>query len=119
MALTFDVVVSGKRGQVGSAVAELLGVVKDDFGAVVVFLDPAFDRDFAALQLADVADRVEISAKHDHRERAGVVVGAEIEKRDAIVALLNAHHGSLDAVCFADMLLGLGDGEAVLGFRMV
>lgn len=118
VALAFDVEVLGQRGQMRSAIAQLLEIAQHDFGAGVVLLDLSLNRDCPALQLANIANGLEICSKDDHGEWAGVVIGAEIEEGDAVMALFDAHYGTTHAVLLADLFCGFGDGQALRGIEV-
>jgi hypothetical protein len=73
------------------------------------------DFDDVAFEAAHVADVFQVGGEHYHGERAGGLLGAEIDEVDAAGSGFYMSDFSRDALGFADVLRCLVDGQAVGG----
>jgi hypothetical protein len=100
---------------VGGVSAQLPEALQYDLGAAVVSFDLALNFDLLSLQLADVADTLQIARKHDDGERANAEVFAEVEEMYAAVAELHLKNFPRDAAVGANVFLGVGEGNTRRG----
>jgi hypothetical protein len=97
---------------VGGVAAQLVGPAQDDFSAAVIALDLAFNLDLPSLELSNISHLFQISGKHHDHKRAHAIIFAKIKKMHALGALLHAHYFARHAAHRANVVAGLGDGDA-------
>ena len=90
-------------------------MLEDDLGASVVEFDGAVDFDDAAFEAAHVAHVFQVAGEDYHGERAGELLGAEVDEVSATCSGFYVSNFSDDAFGLADVLRGLVDGQAVGG----
>jgi hypothetical protein len=106
-AVAFHVVLLGQGRNVGGVSAQLPEALQYDLGAAVVSFDLALNFDLLSLQLADVADTLQIARKYDDGERANTEVFSEVEEMYAAVAELHLQNFPCDAAVRANVFLGV------------
>jgi hypothetical protein len=70
MAALLDVEILGQRRERDGVSAELLAVLQDDLGAIVIFLHFAANLDHSSGKLTHVADSLQVVRKDDDRKAA-------------------------------------------------
>ena len=110
VSMSLDIVIFEDGGWQRGIIPELLRMPQDDLGAIVVFLDPSPDLEFAALKLMYVPHLSQITPKYDHGEGTVAVVGAEVQERDAVGAVLDAHDRPTNAMRSAHVFLRFRNG---------
>ena len=113
VAASFDVIILGQFGNLGSFATQLAQPAEHDFGAAVVFLQSSVNLDHAVLQLADVSDVFEMAVKYDNGKRTYTEIVAKVEPGDAMAAMLDAKNLTGHTLILANMGAGLSDGNAI------
>ena len=113
LSLAFDVILLGNRRDTCGVAKQLAWPLQDDLGPAVVILDMAPDLNVAPGELAHIAHLLQVSCKHDDRERTCVIVLAEIKKMHSSIPLLYAKNSSSYTLRGADVLARVSEGDAI------
>jgi len=103
VAFVFDVIILWQLRHQGRRSAELAQLLQHNLGPPVVFFEIAVNLDHAVLELANVANVLQMPRKDDDGEGADSKVFAEVEECNATSAGLDAKHRSRNALGLADV----------------